>query len=156
MIFCCCFYVVIVVQSLRHVWLFVIPWTTAPSLPCPSLSPRVSSHSCLLSWWCYLTISSSAVFFSFCLQSFLASGSFPMSWLFASGGQPIGASAPASVLPINTQGWFLLGLIGLISLLSKEPSIVFSSITIQKNQFFGAQSSLWSNSHFHSWLVGKS
>ena len=86
-------------------------------LPCPSLSPGVSSNSRPLSWWHHPTISSSAAPFSFCPQSFPASGSIPMSWLFASGGQSIGASA--SVLPINIQGWFPLGLTGLISLLSK-------------------------------------
>ena len=83
-------------------------------LLCPVLSPRVCSNSCPLSWWCYLTASFSVTLFSSCPQSFPASGSFPMSWLFASGGQSIGASA--SVLPMNIQGWFPLGLIGLISL----------------------------------------
>ena len=88
-------------------------------LPCASLSPWVCSNSCPLSWWCYLTISSSAVPLSFCLQSLLASGSFSMNQLFASGGQSIGASASASVLPMNIQGWFPLGLTGLISLQSR-------------------------------------
>ena len=96
-------------------------------LPCPSLSPGVCSDSYPLSQWCYLTISSSAALFSFCLQSFPASGSFPMSRVFTSGGQNIGASASASVLPMNIQGWFPLGLTGLISLLSKGLSRVFSS-----------------------------
>ena len=82
----------------------------------PSLSPRVCSDSCALSWWCYLTILSSATPFSFCLQSFPASGSFLMSWLFASGGQRVGASTSSSVLPMTIQGWFPLGLTGLISL----------------------------------------
>ena len=86
-----------------------------------------------------------------CLQSFPASGSFPMSWLFASGGQSIGASASASVLSINIQGWFPLGLTGLISLQSKGLSRVFSSTTIQKHQFSGAQPSLWSNAYIHTW-----
>ena len=85
-------------------------------LPCPSLSPQICSNSCPLSWWCHLTFSSSAALFSFCLQSFLASGSFPVSWLFVSGSQSIGALA--SIFPINIQGWFPLGLTGLISLLS--------------------------------------
>ena len=84
-------------------------------LPGPSLSPGVCSNSCPLSWWCHPTISSSATPFSSCLQSFPASGSFPMSWFFASGGQSIGASASASVLPLNIQGWFPLGLTGLVS-----------------------------------------
>ena len=87
------------------------------SLLCPSLSPRVCSNLRPLSQWCYLTISSSAVPFSFCLQSFPASGYFLVSWLFASGGQTFGASA--TVLPMNIQGWFPLGLTGLISLQSK-------------------------------------
>ena len=84
-----------------------------PGLP---LSPGVCSKSCPLSEWCYLTISSSAALFSFCLQSFPASGSFPVSWLFSSNGQTIGASALASVFPVNIQGWFPLELIGLILL----------------------------------------
>ena len=104
-------------------------------LLCPSLSPRVCSNSCPLCQWCYPTISSSAARFSFPLQSFPASGSFPMSRLFASGGQSIGASASASVLPMNIQGWFSLGLTGLISLQSKGLSRVFSSTTIWKHHF---------------------
>ena len=118
-------------------------------LPCPLLSPGVCLSSCPLSWWCYLTISSSAALFSFCLHSFPASGSFPMNQLFTSSGQIIEASPSASVLPMNIQGWFPLGLTGLISMLSKGLSRVFSNITAQKYQFFGAQLSLWSNSH--SW-----
>ena len=101
--------------------------------------PGVCSNSRPLIWWCYLTISSSAIPFSFCLQSFPTSGSFSMSQFFSSGGQPIGASA--SALPMNIQGWFLLGLTGLISLQSKGLSRVFSSITILKHQFFGIQPS---------------
>ena len=109
---------------------------------CPSLSPRVCSNSCALSQWCYLTISFSATFFSLWVQSFSASGSFPMSQLFPSGGQSIGASASASILLMNIQGWFPLGLTGFVSLQSKGLSRVFSSTTVQKHQFFGAQSSL--------------
>ena len=93
---------------------------------------------------------------SSCLQSFSASGSFLMSQLFTSGGQSIGASASASVLPMNIRGWFPLGLTGLISLLSKGLSRVFSNTTVQKHQFFCAQPSLWSNSHIHIWLLEKS
>ena len=89
-------------------------------LPCPLLSPRACSNHCPCSRWCHPTISSSVVHFSSCLQPFPVSRSFPMSWLFASGGQNIGASASASVLPINTQSWFPLELTGLASLLSKE------------------------------------
>ena len=121
---------------------------------CPSLSLGVCSDSCPLSRWCHLTISSFAAPFSFCLQSFPASGYFPMSWLFASGDQSPGVSASASVPPINIQSWFPLGLIGLI-LPSKELSRVFSSTTIQMHQFFGAQLSLWSNSHICTWLLEK-
>ena len=94
-------YHVVVGQLLSHVQLFVAPWTAAARLPCPSLSPRVCSNSCPLSQWWYLTMSFSAAPFSFCLPSFLASGSFPVSQLFASGGQSIGALA--SVLPMNIQ-----------------------------------------------------
>ena len=113
----------------------------------PSPSPGACWNSCPLSWWCHPTISSSVLPFPFCLQSFPASGSFPISHLFAWDGQSIRASASASVLPMNIQGWFPLGLIGLISLLSKELSTIFSSTTIQKHRFFCIQSSLWSNSH---------
>ena len=102
-------------------------------LICPPLSPGVCSNSCPLSQWCYPPISSSVVPFSCCPQFFPVSGSFPMSWLFASGGQSIGASA--SVLPMNILDWFPLGLTGLISLLSKGLSRVFCSTTIQKHQF---------------------
>ena len=106
-------------------------------LPCPSPSPRACSNSCPLSRWCHPNISSSVVLF-FCLQSFPASGSFPTSRLFTSGGQSTGASASASVLPMNIQNWFPLRLTGLISLLSKRLSRVFSNTTVQKHQFFGA------------------
>ena len=119
----------------------------------PSPSPGVCSNSRPLSQWCYLAISSSAAIFSFCLQSFPASGSFPMSWLFASGGQS--TRALASILPMNIQGWFPLGWTGLISLLSKELSVVFSSITVWKHQFFDPQPSLWSNTHIHTWILEK-
>ena len=116
-------------------------------LLCLPLSPRACSNSRPLSRWCYLTISSSAALF-FCLQSFPASSSFPTSGLFASSGQSIGASASASFLPLNIQDWFPLGLTGLISLLSKGLSRVFSNTTVQQHQFFSAQPSLWSNSFF--------
>ena len=122
---------------------------------CPPLSPRVCSDSCPLSQWCYLTILSIATFLFFCLQSFPASVSFPMSWLFTLGGQSIGASASPSILPMNIQGWFPLVLIDLISLQSKGFSRVFSGTTIQKHQFFSTQPSLWSNSLIHTWLLKK-
>ena len=92
---------------------------------------------------------------SSCLQSFPASGSFPMGWLFLSDGQSIGISTSASVFPMNIQGWFLLRMTGLISLQSKGLSRVFSSTTVRKYQFFSAQSSLWSNSHICTWLLEK-
>ena len=92
---------------------------------------------------------------SFCLQSLPASGSFPMHQLFTSGGQSTGGSASASVLLVSIQGWFPLGLTGLITLLSKGLSKVFSITTVGKHQFFGAQPSLWSSSHIHTWLLGK-
>ena len=120
------------------------------SFPCPSPSPGVCSDSCPLSQWCHPTISSSVVPFSSCFESFPASGSFPVSQLFTSGGQSIEASASASVLPMNIQDWFPLGLTGLIYLLSKGLSRVFSSITIRKHQFFSTQLFLLSSSHIHS------
>ena len=104
--------------------------------PCPSLSPWVCSNSCALSQWCHPTISSSVAPFSSCPQSFPTSGSFPMSLLFTLGGQSIGASASASVLPTNIQDWFPLWLTGWISEKSKGLSRVFSNITIQNHQFF--------------------
>ena len=111
-------------------------------LPCPSPTPGACSNLCALSWWCHPTISSSVIPFSSHLQSFPASGSFPMSQFFASGCQSIGVSASASVLPMNIQDWFPWGWTGLISLQSKELSRVFSNTTVQKHQFFGAQLSL--------------
>ena len=117
-------------------------------LPCSSLSPRVCSDLCPLSWWWHPTISSSAAPFS-CPQSFPASGSFSVSWLFTSGSQSIGALASASVVAMNIQGWFPLGWTGWISFQSKGLSRVFSNITVQKPQFFSAQPYLWSNSHIH-------
>ena len=108
--------------------------------PYPSPTPGVHSNSCPLNWWHHPTISSSGVPFSSPhLQYFPASGSFPMSQLFTSGGQNIGVSASTSVLPMNTQDWFPLGLAGWISLQSKGLSKVFSNTTVQKHQFFSAQ-----------------
>ena len=109
-------------------------------LPCLSITPGACSNSCPLSRWRHPTISSCVI--PFCLQSFSASGSFPVSQFFASGGQSTGVSASASVLPMNIQDWFPLGLTGLISLQSKWLSRVFSNTTVQKHQFFGAQFSL--------------
>ena len=120
-------------------------------LLCPSLSPRVHSNSCLLSWWYHPTISSPS---PPALNVSQQMGLFPMCWLFASGDQSIRASA--SVLPMSIQGLFPLGLTGLISLLSKRFSRVFSSTTVWKHQFFSVQSFLWSNSHIHTWLLKES
>ena len=106
-------------------------------------------------WWYHPIMSSSVIYFSSCLQNFSASGSFPLSQFFPSCGQSIRASSSASVLPMNIQHWFTLGLTGLISLKSKGLSKVFSNTTVQKHQFFCAQLSLWSNSHIHTWLLEK-
>ena len=120
--------------------------------PCPSPTPGVHPNSCALSQGCHPAISSSIVPFSSCPQSLLASGSFPVSQLFTSGGQSIGVSASASVLPMNTQGWSPLGWTDWISLQSKGLSRVFSNTTVQKHQFFGTQPSSQSNSHIHTRL----
>ena len=106
--------------------------------PCPLPTPGVYSNSCPLSLWCHPTISSSVIPFSSRLQSFPASGSFQMSWLFTSGGQSIGVSASASVLPMNIQDWFSLGWTGWISLWVQGLSRVFSNTTVQKHQFFSS------------------
>ena len=106
--------------------------------PCPSPTPETYSNSCPSHQWCHPTISSSVVPFSSCPQSFPASGSFPMSQFFASGGQRIRVSALASVLPVNIQDWFPLGWTGWISLQSKGLSRVFSNTIVQKHQFFSS------------------
>ena len=143
---CCCS----VAQSCLTLWPHGLHHARCP---CPSPSPGACTNSCPLSQWCHPTILSSVIPFSFCLQSFLISGSFLMSQLFTSGGQNIGASASASVPPMNIQDLFPLGMTGLISLQSKELSGVFSNTTVQKHQFFGAQHSLWPNSLIHTWLL---
>ena len=121
-------------------------------LPCHSLSPKICSNSCPLSRWCHPAISSSVIPFSSCLQSFRASGSFPMSQLFSSGSQSIEASASFQwIFRVD----FLLGWTGLISLQSKGLSRVFSNTTVWKHQFFSTQPSLWSNSHICTWLLEK-
>ena len=145
---------VVVVQSLSlsdSLWPYGLQHTR---LPCPSPLPELA-QTLPFSQWCHPAISSSAVPFSSCLQTFPLSTSFPMNWLFPSGGQIMGASASASVPPVNIQDWFPLGLTGLISLQSKGLSRVFSNTTVQKHQFFGAQPSLWFNSHIHTWLLEK-
>ena len=120
-------------------------------LPSPSPTSGAYSNSCPSSRWCHPTISSSVIPFSSHLQSFPASGSFPLSHFFTSDGQSIGVSASTSVFPMNTQDWSPLGWTGWISLQSKGLSRVFSNTTVQKHQFFGTQLYLWSNSHIHTW-----
>ena len=121
---------------------------------CPSPTPRVYENSRPSSQWCHPAISSSNVAFSSCPQSLPASESFPMSQLFAWGGQSIGVSALISVLPKNTQDWFSLGWTGWISLQFKGLSRVFSSTTVQRHQFFGAPPSLRFSSHNSTWPWG--
>ena len=123
--------------------------------PCPTPTPGVHLNSCASSQWSHPAISSSVVPFSSCPQSLPASGCFPMSQLFTWGGQSIGVSASASVLPMNTQDWSPLGWTGWISLQSKGLSRVFSNTTVQKHQFFSAQLSSQSNSHIHTWPLEK-
>ena len=130
------------VQSLSHVRTLCDPMNCSmPGLPV---------HHQFMSRWCHPAISSSVVLFSSCPQSLPASGSFPMSQLFARGGQSIGISASASVLPMNTQDWSPLEWTGWISLQSKGLSRVFSNTTVQKHQFFGTQISSQSNSSIHT------
>ena len=123
-------------------------------LPCLSLTPVACSNSCPSSWWCHPTISSSVVPFSACLQSFPASGSFPMGQFFTPSSQSIGVWALASVLQMYISGWFPLGWTGWNALRSKGLSRVFSNTIIQKHQF-GTQPSSWSNSHIHTRLLEK-
>ena len=123
--------------------------------PCPSPAPGVYSNSCRASQWCHPVISSSAIPFSSCPQSLLASESFPISQFFEWGGQSTGVSASTSVLPMNTQDWSPLEWTSWISLQSKGLSRVFSNTTVQKHQFFGAQLSSQSNSHIHTWPLEK-
>ena len=122
---------------------------------CLAPFPRVCPSSCPLHRWCRPTISSSDALFSFCPWSFPASGAFPVSQLFPSDDQNIRASASASVLPMSIQGWFPLRLTGLISLLSRGLSGVFSGTTVQRHRFFGMLPSLWSSSHNHTWPLGR-
>ena len=125
-------------------------------LPCLSLFPGVCLNSCPLSQWYQPTISYSDAPFSSCPQSFPASESFPVSWLFISGDQDTGTLASTSVLPVNIQGWFSLRLTVLISLLSRGLTGVFSSTTVQSHKCFSTLPSLWSSSHICTWLLQKS
>ena len=129
-----------------------IPWTAVCQASLSFTISRVCSNSCPLNL-CHPTISSSITWFSSCPPSLPAWGSFPMSQLFASDGQSIEASASVSVLPMNIQGWFPLGLTGMTSLQSKGFSRVLSRTRVQKHQFFCAQPSLWSHSHSWTWLA---
>ena len=122
---------------------------------CPSPTPGVYTNLCPSSRWCHPAISSSVIPSSSCPQSLPASKTFPMSQLFAWGGQSIGVSALASVLPMNTQDWSPLKWTSCISLQSMGLSRVFSNTTVQKHQFFGAQPSSQSNSHIHTWPLEK-
>ena len=131
-------------------------WLQNSRLPCPSPSLVACSNSCPSGRWSHPTILSSVIPFSSYPQSFPASGSFPLTKFFASGGQSIGASASASVLPMKTQDLFPLGWTAWISMQSKGLSRVFSNTTVQKHQFFGTQLSLYSNSHILTWLLEKS
>ena len=126
-----------------------------PGFPVHQPTPGAFSNSCTLSQWCHPTISSFVIPFSSRLQSFPASGSFPVSQFFESGGQNFGASASASVLTMYIQDWSPLGLTGFIFLQSKGLSRFFFNTTVQKHQFFNAQLSLWPNSHIHTWLLVK-
>ena len=145
---------VAVVQSLSHVHSCDLMDCSTLGFP-PLVSPGAWSNSCPLSQWCHPIISSSDAPLSSCPQSFPASGSFPISWLFESGGQNIWVSASSSVRPMHIQDWFPLQLTGLISLQPKGLSRIFSNTTVQKHHFFAAQLSLWSNSHIHTWLLEK-
>ena len=124
--------------------------------PCLSPTPGVYSNSCPSSWWCHPAISSSVIPFSSCPHSLPASGSFPMSQLFTWGGPSIGVSASASILPMNIQGWFPLGLTGFLAVQGGLSGVFSVSIAAWKYQFFHAQPSLWYNSHIHKWLLEKS
>ena len=143
------------IQLLSRVRLFEIPWTATHQASLSITNSRVHSNSRPLSRWCHPAISSSVVPFSSCPQSLPASKSFPMSQLFAWGGQSIGISASASVLPMNNQDWSPLVWTGWTSLQSKGLSRVFSNTTVPKRQFFSTQLSSQSNSHIHTWLLEK-
>ena len=134
---------------------FRLRWLQHARLPCPSPTPGAYSNSYPSSWWCHPTMSSSVVSVYSHLQSYPASGSFPMSQFFASGGQSIGVSASPSALPVNIQDWFPFRWTGWIFLQSKGLSRVSSNTTVQKHQFFSAQLSLWSNTHIHKRLLEK-
>ena len=142
------------VQSLSHVQLFVTLWIAARQAYL-SQTPRVCSNSCSLSRWGHATISSSVIPFSSCLQSFTASGSFQMNQFFASGGQSIGASASASVLPYEYKGLIFSRIDWLDDLAVQGTLKNLLQTSVQKHQFFGTELSLWSSSHILTWLLEK-
>ena len=150
----CLTFVVVVVQPHSHVWLFATPWNTARQASLFLTISRTLPSSCPLHLWCHPAISSSDTFFSFCPQSFPASGSFPMSQLFVSDDQNTRASSSASALPVSIQSWSPLRLTALISLLSKGLLGVFSSTMVWRHQFFGVLPSLRSSSHNCMWPLG--
>ena len=139
-------------SHIQHLWPHESQHARPPG---PSPTPGVHSNSFPSSRWCHQAISSSVIPLSSCPQSLLASGSFPVSQLLAWGGQSIGVSAAASVLPVNNQGWSPLGWTGWITLQCKGLSRVFSNTTVQKHQFFGAHLSSQPNSHIHTWPLEK-
>ena len=136
----------------HYVWLFLTPWTAVDQAVLPFSTSGVCSNSCPLSWWCYLTISPSASPSPFAFN--LSQHHSRFHWVSsASGGQIIGVLVSVSVLPMNIQGWFLVGLTGSISLMSKRLSRVFSSTTVRKHQFFGTHASLRFNSHIYIYMT---
>ena len=142
------------VHSLSHVWLFATIWTATYRLPCPSPTPGTCSDPCPSSWWCHPIISCSVIPFSYS-QYFPATESFPMSQFFASDGQSIGVSGSALVLPMNIPIKGLISFrINWFDLLAVQGTLksLLQYLTVQRNQFFGNQLSLWSNSHIHTWL----
>ena len=151
----CIIPLIVVVQSQSHTWLFAAPWTVAHQSP---LSSTISQSLLKFMSTELVMISNHLILccpLLLCLQSSPALGPFPVNLSFVSGGQTIGASVSATVLPMNIQGWFLLGLTGLMSLQSKGLSRIFSNTTVQKHQFFSTQPSLWTNAHICTWLLEK-
>ena len=144
-------FLLLLLFSVQHsVQLFVTSWTAASRPSCPLPSPKVCQSSCPLHQWGYPAISTSDALFSFCPQSFPASGTFPMTWLFTSDDQNTRVS-----FSISLQGWSPLRLTGLISFQSKGLSGIFSSNTVWRYQFFFALPSLWSSSHHSMWPLGR-
>ena len=150
-----CIFMFSSVQSFSHVWLFATPWIAARQASLSITNSRSSLRLTFIDQWCHSAISSAVIPFSSCPLSLPASESFPMSQLFAWGGQSTGVSASASFTPKKSQGWSPSEWTGWISLQSKGLSRVFSNTTVQKHQFFGAQPSSQFNSHIHTWPLEK-